>query len=48
MKLLLAFVFCCVLVGLYTDRLDGRTYAIVVIGAVGVTCLYFFTTRFMT
>jgi hypothetical protein len=46
MKLLLAFVLGVVVVGLLTDRLDARTYAIITAGAVGVTGLFFTLERF--
>lgn len=48
MTLLLAFVFCVVAIGMFTDRLNAKTYAIVVTGAAGVAVLYYGMTRFMT
>jgi hypothetical protein len=47
MKLLLAFLLGAILVGLATDRLDARTYALIIVGAIGTTVLYYGLTRFM-
>lgn len=48
MTLLLAFLITVVLIGLFSDKLDARMYALIAIGAAGVTFLYYATTRFMT
>lgn len=45
MKLLLAFLLSMVVIGLVTDRLDGRAYALVTGAAVLVTAMYFTMTR---
>jgi biotin transporter BioY len=48
MTLLLAFLIAVVLVGLFSDKLNARMYALILLGAAGVTFLYYATTRFMT
>ncbi|HLZ70675.1 MAG TPA: hypothetical protein VKV26_12310 [Dehalococcoidia bacterium] len=48
MRLLLIYLFAVVGVGLFSDRLDRRLYAVVLAGALLTTALYFFTRRFMT
>lgn len=48
MTLLLAFLVVVVLIGLISDQLNARMYALIALGAVGVTLLYYGTTRFMT
>ena len=48
MTLLLAFLIAVVLIGLFSDKLDLPMYALILAGAVGVTFLYYATTRFMT
>lgn len=47
MNLLLAFLLGVIIVGLTTDRLDARTYALLIVGAVGTAVLYYGATRFM-
>ncbi len=46
MKLLLAFLLATVVIGLVTDRLDGRTYALVIAGSLFTTALFFTFQRF--
>ena len=48
MTLLLLFLITVVLIGLVSDRLDARMYALLGCGAAGATLLYYVTTRFMT
>jgi hypothetical protein len=47
MTLLLAFLIVVVLIGLVSDKLNASMYALIAFGAVGVTLLYYGTTRFM-
>jgi hypothetical protein len=46
-KLLLVFLLGMVVLGLVTDELDRRTYALVFIGTVSTLGLFFFMRRFM-
>ena len=48
MSLLLAFLAAMVVLGFATERLTGRVYVLITLAAVGATCLYYFTHRFMT
>jgi uncharacterized SAM-binding protein YcdF (DUF218 family) len=40
-KLLLIFLLACVIVGLFTERLDRRVYAVIAGGALFTTALFF-------
>lgn len=46
MKLLLAFLLGTVVLGLVTDRLDGRTYGLMLAGSLFTTALFFTFQRF--
>jgi hypothetical protein len=48
MKLMLVFLLGMVILGLATDRLDRRTYSLIIGAAVMTTGTYFFLERFMT
>ena len=48
MHLLLVFLFGMVALGLLTERLDARTWALVLGAAVATTGLYFGVDRLMT
>jgi hypothetical protein len=47
MKLLLVFLLGMVVLGLLTNELDRRTYAMVFGGTLLTMCLFFFFDRFM-
>jgi hypothetical protein len=47
MKLLIVFLLSLVVVGLITDELDRRTYAMIFGGSVLTMMLFFFVDRFM-
>lgn len=48
MRLLLVFLLAMVVLGLVTDRLDWRTYTLVLGISTMTTAVYFFLERFMT
>jgi hypothetical protein len=47
MNLMLAVLFVCIALGLAAPRIGAREQLAIVIIAVGMTGLYFFTRRFM-
>lgn len=48
MKLLLVFLLGAVVLGLITDKMDRRTYALLSMGVLFTIGLYFSFERFMT
>jgi hypothetical protein len=47
MNLMLAVIFVCIVLGLFSPRIRTREQLAVGAIAVAMTCLYFFTRRFM-
>lgn len=47
MNLMLAVIFVCIAIGLLAPRIGMREQLTVSVIAVAMTCLYFFTRRFM-
>ena len=47
MNLMLAVIFVCIVLGLLAPRIGTREQLAVGVIAVAMTCLYFFTRRFM-
>ena len=47
MKLLLAFLFVAVVIGLSSERMGPRTYGVILATSIATTVLYFGLRRFM-
>jgi|GEM_PF-2113915 len=47
MKLLIPFLLGAVVLGLVTDRLDGRVWSAIIGTAIAVTALYYLVARLM-